>query len=142
MFLCGSTALEGGQRQLSSSAEGGARTVECFPPPVDAGVVDVRDRRHRESGQARADLAQHFRSNLFAIGPAMSCRGRGGENCCSAKHPNEEKCVNVVNPHHFWSRCLMDLRPQLGFFDPLGLVRDADQAEFDRLREVELKHGR
>lgn len=30
----------------------------------------------------------------------------------------------------------------LGFFDPLGLVSDGDQAKFDRLRYVELKHGR
>ncbi|KAI2506211.1 fucoxanthin chlorophyll a c protein [Fragilaria crotonensis] len=30
----------------------------------------------------------------------------------------------------------------LGFFDPLGLVADGDQAKFDRLRYVELKHGR
>lgn len=30
----------------------------------------------------------------------------------------------------------------LGFFDPLGLVSDGDQAKFDRLRLVELKHGR
>jgi hypothetical protein len=30
----------------------------------------------------------------------------------------------------------------LGFFDPLGLLKDADQARFDRLRYVELKHGR
>merc|ERR1719215_1090771 len=30
----------------------------------------------------------------------------------------------------------------LGFYDPLGLVDDADQATFDRLRYVELKHGR
>merc|ERR1719206_34255 len=30
----------------------------------------------------------------------------------------------------------------LGFFDPLGLVQDVDQAEFDRLREVEIRHGR
>ena len=30
----------------------------------------------------------------------------------------------------------------LGFIDPLGLVADADQDEFDRLRWVELKHGR
>merc|ERR1719343_1996735 len=30
----------------------------------------------------------------------------------------------------------------LGFWDPLGLVSDADQEEFDRLRWVELKHGR
>lgn len=30
----------------------------------------------------------------------------------------------------------------LGFFDPLGMLEGADQAEFDRLREVEIKHGR
>jgi len=30
----------------------------------------------------------------------------------------------------------------LGCFDPLGLLKDADQARFNRLREVELKHGR
>ena len=30
----------------------------------------------------------------------------------------------------------------LGFFDPLGLLDDADQERFDRLRFVELKHGR
>jgi len=30
----------------------------------------------------------------------------------------------------------------LGFFDPLGLLADADQERFDRLRAVELKHGR
>jgi hypothetical protein len=30
----------------------------------------------------------------------------------------------------------------LGFWDPLGFLNDADQAKFDRLREVETKHGR
>jgi len=30
----------------------------------------------------------------------------------------------------------------LGFFDPLGLVADGNKEEFDRLRWVELKHGR
>eukprot|EP00522_Entomoneis_paludosa_P005730 CAMPEP_0172455936 /NCGR_PEP_ID=MMETSP1065-20121228/13190_1 /TAXON_ID=265537 /ORGANISM="Amphiprora paludosa, Strain CCMP125" /LENGTH=150 /DNA_ID=CAMNT_0013208485 /DNA_START=35 /DNA_END=484 /DNA_ORIENTATION=+ len=30
----------------------------------------------------------------------------------------------------------------LGFFDPLGLVADGEQERFDRLRYVELKHGR
>eukprot|EP00522_Entomoneis_paludosa_P013705 CAMPEP_0172442612 /NCGR_PEP_ID=MMETSP1065-20121228/3012_1 /TAXON_ID=265537 /ORGANISM="Amphiprora paludosa, Strain CCMP125" /LENGTH=216 /DNA_ID=CAMNT_0013192543 /DNA_START=39 /DNA_END=689 /DNA_ORIENTATION=+ len=30
----------------------------------------------------------------------------------------------------------------LGFFDPLGLLKDADQERFNRLRYVELKHGR
>lgn len=32
--------------------------------------------------------------------------------------------------------------PPLGFFDPLGLLDDADQEYFNRLRYVELKHGR
>merc|ERR1712003_273018 len=30
----------------------------------------------------------------------------------------------------------------LGFFDPLGMLDNADQERFDRLRYVELKHGR
>jgi hypothetical protein len=33
-------------------------------------------------------------------------------------------------------------QPPLGFWDPLGLLADADQARFDRLRYVETKHGR
>jgi len=33
-------------------------------------------------------------------------------------------------------------QPPLGFFDPLGLLKDADQERFDRLRTVEMKHGR
>jgi len=33
-------------------------------------------------------------------------------------------------------------QPPLGFFDPLGLVSDGDQEKFDRLRYVEIKHGR
>ena len=33
-------------------------------------------------------------------------------------------------------------QPPLGFWDPLGLLNDADQERFERLREVETKHGR
>jgi hypothetical protein len=33
-------------------------------------------------------------------------------------------------------------QPPLGFFDPLGLVSDGDQLKFNRLRYVEIKHGR
>ena len=33
-------------------------------------------------------------------------------------------------------------QPPLGFWDPLGLLKDADQERFDRLRTVEVKHGR
>ena len=36
----------------------------------------------------------------------------------------------------------LGVQPPLGFFDPLGLLADADQEKFDRLRYVELKHGR
>jgi len=33
-------------------------------------------------------------------------------------------------------------QPPLGFWDPLGLLANADQDRFDRLRYVETKHGR
>ncbi|KAL3918555.1 MAG: hypothetical protein SGILL_004183, partial [Bacillariaceae sp.] len=33
-------------------------------------------------------------------------------------------------------------QPPLGLFDPLGLVSNGDQDRFDRLRYVEVKHGR
>jgi len=33
-------------------------------------------------------------------------------------------------------------QPPLGFWDPLGFLDNADQERFDRLRYVELKHGR
>ena len=33
-------------------------------------------------------------------------------------------------------------QPPLGFWDPLNLLKDADQERFDRLRTVETKHGR
>ena len=36
----------------------------------------------------------------------------------------------------------LGVQAPLGFFDPLGLLDDADQERFDRLRYVELKHGR
>ncbi|KAL3778950.1 hypothetical protein ACHAWO_013647 [Cyclotella atomus] len=36
----------------------------------------------------------------------------------------------------------LGVQPPLGFFDPLGLLDNADQERFDRLRYVELKHGR
>ena len=34
------------------------------------------------------------------------------------------------------------VQPPLGLWDPLGLLADADQERFDRLRLVETKHGR
>ena len=33
-------------------------------------------------------------------------------------------------------------QPPLGFWDPLGFLENANKARFDRLREVETKHGR
>ena len=34
------------------------------------------------------------------------------------------------------------VQPPLGFWDPLGILEEADQQRFDRLRAVETKHGR
>merc|ERR1719491_1607946 len=36
----------------------------------------------------------------------------------------------------------LGVQAPIGFFDPLGLLDDADQERFDRLRYVEIKHGR
>jgi len=36
----------------------------------------------------------------------------------------------------------LGVQAPLGFFDPLDLLRTADQERFDRLRYVEVKHGR
>eukprot|EP00579_Thalassiosira_antarctica_P009295 CAMPEP_0201882202 /NCGR_PEP_ID=MMETSP0902-20130614/13513_1 /ASSEMBLY_ACC=CAM_ASM_000551 /TAXON_ID=420261 /ORGANISM="Thalassiosira antarctica, Strain CCMP982" /LENGTH=204 /DNA_ID=CAMNT_0048410623 /DNA_START=35 /DNA_END=649 /DNA_ORIENTATION=+ len=36
----------------------------------------------------------------------------------------------------------LGVQAPLGFFDPLGLLDEADQERFDRLRYVEVKHGR
>merc|ERR1719232_811806 len=36
----------------------------------------------------------------------------------------------------------LGVQEPLGFFDPLNLLEDADQERFDRLRYVEVKHGR
>ena len=36
----------------------------------------------------------------------------------------------------------LGVQPPLGFWDPLGLLDDGSQETFDRLRFVELKHGR
>lgn len=36
----------------------------------------------------------------------------------------------------------MGAQEPLGFYDPLGLLDNADEARFNRLRYVELKHGR
>ncbi|CAM9474027.1 unnamed protein product [Chrysoparadoxa australica] len=40
-----------------------------------------------------------------------------------------------------WSKAEGAVMP-LGYFDPLGLLKNADQQRFDRLRYVEVKHGR
>ena len=36
----------------------------------------------------------------------------------------------------------LGVQPPLGFFDPFGLLNGADEARFERLRYVEVKHGR
>ncbi len=36
----------------------------------------------------------------------------------------------------------LGVQPPLGFFDPLGMLASGDEATFNRLRYVEIKHGR
>jgi hypothetical protein len=58
----------------------------------------------------------------------------------------------IHNNHVFKSKKVLNLKmgfenaigaqPPLGLWDPLGLLKDASQERFDRLRYVETKHGR
>jgi hypothetical protein len=58
----------------------------------------------------------------------------------------------IHNNHVFNSKKVLNLKmgfenaigaqPPLGLWDPLGLLKDASQERFDRLRYVETKHGR
>jgi len=46
----------------------------------------------------------------------------------------------ITDYNYYYSA--LGAQPPLGFWDPLGLLIDADQERFDRLRYVEVKHGR
>ena len=58
----------------------------------------------------------------------------------SAFAPATDKVVSSTALKAFEDE--LGAQPPLGFFDPLGIVADGDQAKFDRLRGVEIKHGR
>lgn len=51
------------------------------------------------------------------------------------------KAVAKASPQGAYGDALGAQAP-LGFYDPFGLVTNVDQVRFDRLRTVELKHGR
>ena len=54
---------------------------------------------------------------------------------CQLKRCNYHLCTLYINAE-------IGAQPPLGFWDPLGLLNDADLERFDRLRTVETKHGR
>jgi Chlorophyll A-B binding protein len=54
--------------------------------------------------------------------------------------PASQKSVSSTALNAFENE--LGAQAPLGFFDPLGLVANGDQVNFDRLRFVELKHGR
>lgn len=55
---------------------------------------------------------------------------------------------NLHHPHHHVALKMesfeneIGAQPPLGFWDPLGLLKNANRARFERLRYVETKHGR
>merc|ERR1712018_199910 len=54
--------------------------------------------------------------------------------------PAAPKTASIATNMAFESE--LGVQPPLGFYDPLGMLDDADQERVDRLRYVELKHGR
>lgn len=55
--------------------------------------------------------------------------------------PSEQKARTSVATQMSFENEIGVTRP-LGLYDPLGLLKNADEAKFNRLRFVELKHGR
>lgn len=56
------------------------------------------------------------------------------------KAPVKKSAVKAVAGKPFAGE--IGVQEPLGYWDPLGLVADGDQEKFDRLRYVEIKHGR
>jgi len=54
--------------------------------------------------------------------------------------PASQKAASTTALNAFQNE--LGAQEPLGYWDPLGLVADGDQAKFDRLRYVEIKHGR
>ena len=95
-------------------------------------------------------------ANVSAFSPAMT--GRVISNKFDLKMGFEKVAFRCTSPTCFLSFYLQFIyerivnvfiliqeigaQPPLGFFDPLGLLKTADQERFDQLRAYEVKHGR
>jgi Chlorophyll A-B binding protein len=81
---------------------------------------------------------------LLAAGPCVFAaaafvpRDHGGRG--STLSSVATKTIVVMSSSSFQDE--IGALPPLGFFDPLGLLNKADQVRFNRLRYVEIKHGR
>ena len=85
----------------------------------------------------------------FSVSSSRAARSyslkMGFEDAIGAQAP-----LGSLTHEHFSSKdssevtnvCFYFLFLCTGFWDPLGLLKDADQEKFDRLRTVETKHGR
>ena len=67
-------------------------------------------------------------ASLVSSASAFAVNGRFNARSSSLKMADFSKEIGAQMP--------------LGFYDPLGLMKDADQAKFDLYRSIETKHGR
>jgi Chlorophyll A-B binding protein len=63
-------------------------------------------------------------------------------SCAAAFAPASQKAASSTTALNMAFENEIGAQAPLGFFDPLGLVEDGDQLKFNRLRYVEIKHGR
>ena len=61
---------------------------------------------------------------------------------CAAAFAPSARVVARSGALHMSFESEIGAQKPLGFWDPLNLLKNADQDRFDRLREVEVKHGR
>ncbi|KAL7556319.1 hypothetical protein ACA910_011865 [Epithemia clementina (nom. ined.)] len=96
-----------------------------------------------------------FPKVIVALLLAASCPSATAAAASFVQSPTSSSSIGSSTNHHLIPKTTTRLfasggafenelgaQPPLGFLDPLGLVKDGDVQKFDRLRYVELKHGR
>lgn len=85
--------------------------------------------KHEDYGKAFSHCMQTL-AGASAFATSQAVRERG----CRSRCPKNNACFNPAQQ--------LGAMDPLGYWDPAGFMKDADENQFRRFREAELKHGR
>jgi hypothetical protein len=109
-------------------------SYEKFPSQIE-------DRSPVSSADATRNVSVHtFGSLLYTLSIKMKTAVLATLISAAAAFAPAKQAAQTTSLSAFESE--LGAQEPLGFYDPLGFLVDADQERFDRLRYVELKHGR